>query len=115
MFKSTCEIAIHNFPFDEQRCELKFGSWTYDESKINLTALNNVAQTDAFKENGEWDLIEVISFRESIKYDCCAEKYPFVKFIIYIKRRTLYFIFNLIFPCVLISMMTFLGFALPPE
>ena len=29
MFKSTCNINIQWFPFDDQQCELKFGSWTY--------------------------------------------------------------------------------------
>ena len=31
------------------------------------------------------------------------------------RRRTLYFIFNLVFPCVLISFMSVLGFSLPPD
>ncbi|EDS30370.1 conserved hypothetical protein [Culex quinquefasciatus] len=30
IFKSTCKIDITWFPFDDQRCEMKFGSWTYD-------------------------------------------------------------------------------------
>lgn len=27
IFKSTCKIDITWFPFDDQKCELKFGSW----------------------------------------------------------------------------------------
>lgn len=34
---------------------------------------------------------------------------------IHIVRRTLYFVVNLIFPCILISFMTILGFSLPPD
>ena len=30
IFKSTCKIDITWFPFDEQSCKMKFGSWTYD-------------------------------------------------------------------------------------
>uniref|UniRef100_A0A1A9V1B9 Neurotransmitter-gated ion-channel ligand-binding domain-containing protein n=1 Tax=Glossina austeni TaxID=7395 RepID=A0A1A9V1B9_GLOAU len=30
IFKSTCKIDITWFPFDDQHCEMKFGSWTYD-------------------------------------------------------------------------------------
>ena len=29
LFKSTCKIDITWFPFDDQQCDLKFGSWTY--------------------------------------------------------------------------------------
>ena len=40
IFKSTCKIDITWFPFDEQNCSLKFGTWTHDGFKINLTAPN---------------------------------------------------------------------------
>jgi hypothetical protein len=50
-------ILTISSPFDEQTCYLKFGSWTYDESKINLTALGQQAQLDSYSKNGEWDLM----------------------------------------------------------
>ena len=28
IFKSTCKMDITWFPFDDQRCIMKFGSWT---------------------------------------------------------------------------------------
>ncbi len=34
IFKSTCKIDITWFPFDDQDCEMKFGSWTYDGGKV---------------------------------------------------------------------------------
>lgn len=58
---------------------------------------------------------DVLSYSEALKYECCPTEYPFVMFIIHIRRRTLYFIFNLVFPCILISMMSILGFCLPPD
>ena len=30
IFKSSCQIDITWFPFDDQDCKLKFGSWTYN-------------------------------------------------------------------------------------
>ena len=35
IFKSTCKIDITWFPFDDQSCDLKFGSWTYNGFKVS--------------------------------------------------------------------------------
>jgi hypothetical protein len=56
MFKSTCPIKIDDFPFDEQNCSLKFGSWTYDEDTITLKNKSDKAQLDSYMKNGEWFL-----------------------------------------------------------
>jgi len=58
IFISSCAIDIRWFPFDDQRCSLKFGSWTYDGYKLNLTA----GPTSAYNEkilvpSSEWDLV----------------------------------------------------------
>ena len=49
------------------------------------------------------------------KYECCAEPYIDITFTIHIRRRTLYYGFNLIIPCALISSLTLLTFFLPPD
>jgi hypothetical protein len=53
--------------------------------------------------------------RNEIYYNCCPEPYIDITFAIIIRRRTLYYFFNLIVPCVLIASMALLGFALPPD
>ena len=39
IFKSTCKIDITWFPFDDQMCDLKFGSWTYSGWKVRKALL----------------------------------------------------------------------------
>lgn len=52
---STCNVDVRWFPFDIQRCELKFGSWTYDGWLLDLQMSD--ADISGFMPNGEWDLI----------------------------------------------------------
>ncbi|KAG8178945.1 hypothetical protein JTE90_027824 [Oedothorax gibbosus] len=116
IFKSTCKIDITWFPFDDQRCEMKFGSWTYDGFQLDLRlASEDGGDLSTYITNGEWDLIGMPGQRNVMVYACCPEPYVDVTFYIHIRRRTLYYGFNLIIPCVLISSMALLGFALPPD
>jgi len=49
------------------------------------------------------------------QYECCPEEYIDLTFTIHIRRRSLYYVFNLIIPCALISSMALLTFTLPPD
>ena len=59
IFTSSCPIKIKWFPFDDQKCKLKFGSWTYDGTKIDLQIKSNgtEASLDGYSRSGEWDLL----------------------------------------------------------
>jgi hypothetical protein len=45
--RTRCAMDMMKFPYDEQTCSIKFGSYTYDGYKINLTMYhvsNNIRQ-----------------------------------------------------------------------
>ncbi|KAG7324123.1 hypothetical protein KOW79_012139 [Hemibagrus wyckioides] len=113
IFKSTCYIDVRWFPFDVQRCDLKFGSWTYGGWSLDLQMLE--ADITGYIANGEWDLVEVPGRRNERFYDCCKEPYPDVTFTLVMRRRTLYYGLNLLIPCVLISTLALLVFLLPAD
>ncbi|XP_051812785.1 neuronal acetylcholine receptor subunit alpha-7-like isoform X2 [Acanthochromis polyacanthus] len=111
IFVSTCSVDVRWFPFDIQRCELKFGSWTFDGWLLDIQMKE--ADVSGYMPNGEWDLLEVPGGRHEVFYDCCAEPYPDVTFVVTLRRRTLFYALNLLIPCVLLSSMTLLVFLLP--
>ena len=38
--RSSCKVDITFFPFDEQHCYMKFGSWTYDQAQVTEFPFN---------------------------------------------------------------------------
>ncbi|CAG0913787.1 unnamed protein product [Notodromas monacha] len=45
IYKSYCAIDVEYFPYDEQTCFMKFGSWTYDGFKVTLMTKARVEHT----------------------------------------------------------------------
>ncbi|XP_034437322.1 neuronal acetylcholine receptor subunit alpha-7a [Hippoglossus hippoglossus] len=113
IFKSTCYIDVRWFPFDVQKCELKFGSWTHGGWSVDLKMVE--PDITAYTANGEWDLVEVTGQKNKRIYDCCVEPYYDVTFTLVMRRRTLYYGLNLLIPCVLISTLALLVFLLPAD
>ena len=48
-------------------------------------------------------------------FSCCPEPYPDVTFVLHIRRRTLYYTYNVIIPCIMLSTLSLMGFWVPPE
>jgi len=49
IYKSFCEIDVEYFPFDEQTCFMKFGSWTYDGYMVSKGECEGVTQNPSSK------------------------------------------------------------------
>ena len=58
-FTSTCSIDVTWFPFDEQVCKFKFGSWMYDGFQVDLQLYDDSATVDLsnYVFNGEWRVL----------------------------------------------------------
>lgn len=113
IFKISCKLDIYWFPFDEQICFFKFGSWSFSRDKIEL-AVGDFDFSE-YLPNGEWIILNSTA-KVSVKYyECCPEAFEDIKFTLHLRRRTLYYAFNLIMPCMLTMVLVVLGFTLSPE
>ena len=63
----------------------------------------------------EWRVDGISTERHEKVYACCVETYPDVTFTIHLRRGSLFYVVNLIAPCFLIFIISFLGFFLPVE
>ncbi|XP_063733917.1 neuronal acetylcholine receptor subunit alpha-2-like [Eleginops maclovinus] len=115
IYKSSCSIDVTFFPFDQQSCKMKFGSWTYDRAKIDLEPFENTVDLKDYWESGEWAIVNAVGTYNTKKYDCCHEIYPDITYYFIIRRLPLFYTINLIIPCLLISCLTVLVFYLPSD
>uniref|UniRef100_A0A1I8F045 Uncharacterized protein n=1 Tax=Wuchereria bancrofti TaxID=6293 RepID=A0A1I8F045_WUCBA len=137
IFKTLCQIDVRWFPFDEQQCYFKFGSWTYSENLLNLEFLDSETRHELeMNENGElnnitvveegidlsdyypsveWDIMSRIAKRRTKNYStCCSDgTYIDIMFYLELRRKPLFYTVNLVFPCIGISFLTIVAFYLP--
>ncbi|CAI4231701.1 unnamed protein product [Auanema sp. JU1783] len=132
-YMSFCNIDIEWYPYDVQLCELKFGSWTYSGTELDLRhpktdEVEKIVENDElvwhvkrgvdisdYQESVEWDLLSVAGRRHEKWYPCCD--YPSIDLTYYlqIRRKKLFYTVNLIVPCASLAALTSWVFYLPCE
>ncbi|XP_076252716.1 neuronal acetylcholine receptor subunit alpha-10-like isoform X1 [Rhynchophorus ferrugineus] len=115
IYRSSCDINVEYFPFDLQSCHMKWSSWTYDGYQVDIVKQTEEGDVSNYQANGEFDLVSFSSVKHIEYYSCCSEPYPDITYIIKLKRRPLFYVFNLILPCILINGIALLVFYVPSE
>lgn len=110
-YKSACTIDVTFFPFDLQNCSMKFGSWTYDGTQVDIILEDfHVDKRDYF-DNGEWEIVKATGCRGLRTDD--SSSYPTITYFFIIRRLPLFYTLFLIVPCIGLSFLTILVFYLP--
>ncbi|XP_063046432.1 neuronal acetylcholine receptor subunit non-alpha-2-like [Engraulis encrasicolus] len=112
-YKSACTMDVTFFPFDRQNCSMKFGSWTYDGSMVDLVLTDTQVDRKDFFDNGEWEILRATGLKGSRRDDVLS--YPFVTYSFILKRLPLFYTLFLIIPCLGLSFLTVLVFYLPSD
>ncbi|XP_048754339.1 neuronal acetylcholine receptor subunit alpha-10-like isoform X2 [Ostrea edulis] len=111
----SCSVDVTYFPYDTQTCTLKLGSWIYNGFDIDVLAKGSTGDLTSFVANNEWDVLSLLSERNSVYYQCCPEPYPNVTFRVRMKRKPKFYVLTIIFPCTLVMALAALGFILPAD
>ncbi|XP_029067211.1 acetylcholine receptor subunit beta isoform X3 [Monodon monoceros] len=127
IYRSSCSIQVTYFPFDWQNCTMVFSSYSYDSSEVSLqTGLGPDGQErqevhiheGTFIENGQWEIIHKPSRLIQPPVDPRGggeRRREEVTFYLIIRRKPLFYLVNVIAPCILITLLAIFVFYLPPD
>ena len=105
---SYCSVDITHYPFDTQTCRVLIGKIYNYDTEMMIIPFSDSLNLDDYEENDEWILIS-----HSIDYVKIKDQFHFVQFEVTIKRRPLFYLFNIVFPVILLSMMNVFSFKIP--
>lgn len=115
VLNSVCRVTVTYFPFDTQKCELKFGSWSHPQTDIDFfpkAATGRNGNLSKYIPNNEWIVNKMPAIRSVEGY---PENFTDVNYIIIMTRRSDFFVMTMMFPCILVSAIAAIGFLLPSE
>uniref|UniRef100_A0A8C0CPY6 Acetylcholine receptor subunit alpha n=1 Tax=Balaenoptera musculus TaxID=9771 RepID=A0A8C0CPY6_BALMU len=100
----------------KQNCSMKLGTWTYDGSVVAINPESDQPDLSNFMESGEWVIKDSRGWKHWVFYACCpSTPYLDITYHFVMQRLPLYFIVNVIIPCLLFSFLTGLVFYLPTD
>ncbi|XP_056298447.1 acetylcholine receptor subunit beta isoform X2 [Pseudoliparis swirei] len=118
LYCSSCGVKVEYFPFDWQICTMQFRSYTYDSTEIDIQyaldskgkEIREIELDEAYIEGGEWHITNM-PCRKNMNDDL----YEDMTFYLIIERKPLYYVLNIILPCLLITIIAIFNFYLPPD
>ncbi|KAL3994732.1 Neurotransmitter-gated ion-channel ligand binding domain family protein [Acanthocheilonema viteae] len=112
IYKFSCLLNLRFFPFDIQEsvCSMIFSSWTFDQTGIDYFAHSDIVGTTNYIENEGWHILKTSVKKEETKYECCPNKYTLLSITLYLRRKPLFYIINLIIPTSITTLIAIVGF-----
>ena len=126
--KSSCAVDVKYFPFDNQHCNVIFGSWTHERTQLDLVLANNAYDLDSYIPNAEFHLVDTSLKRQTLSQDEFSSSYfrltqeflptdqgefPHIVMYLHIKRNPLYYLYTVVAPVLVLCTMMIFTFMLP--
>jgi nicotinic acetylcholine receptor len=117
IYKSSCYLDVKYFPLDQQVCEMIFGSWVYNSDELTLDYFENMRNVDLndYVPSGTWDIIDVPASIEYYNETRSNKTKVQMVYRIKMRRKSLFYVVNIIIPTALISFLSVCVFYLPTD
>ncbi|XP_046368627.2 neuronal acetylcholine receptor subunit beta-4-like [Haliotis rufescens] len=111
-FKTSCQIDITLYPFDQQRCSILFTPVNSYKFGIQKTGSFIEFLPTFFIENSEWDLVDVLANVVDVQMEHISSV---ASFDFLLKRKSMFYVVSIIFPMALLSLLNACVFLLPAD
>ena len=113
--KTSCQLDLTIFPFDEQQCDIIF----HTNSMLRINLIPHLADSQSilrsFTAGGEWELKNLFNTLEVHQLSYYRTKVTVIQSRLILKRKISYYLFNVLGPMILFTLMNCLVFIIPPE
>ena len=107
-----CDLDLTRFPFDEQQCKIWIGSWTYDNTLVNISIFDPT-NLKFINQRGEWVIKEFNA--KSYLFSDGVKTYPSIIYQLRMKRVSLYYQYFLVGPTVILAILILALYWIPPD
>ena len=109
---TKCQVNISKYPFDRQECSLFLRPWISGawEQVFRPSTLNQDSLA-SFNQHSQWKVEKVEN-----KFEMAGTLHrsiSYYRFVIHLRRRSLYYIINLVLPVVILSLINLCCFIIP--
>ncbi|XP_064652274.1 acetylcholine receptor subunit beta-like [Lineus longissimus] len=118
VFVRSCSLKMTYFPFDVQECYFRFESRTHNRPSLTMFAHQHPAQIESLDiselhkyHDGQWDFVK----GDAAVFVEVYLDWSYYRANLTMKRKPIYFILNILGPCVVISLLIPIMFYLPPD
>ncbi|XP_070573880.1 acetylcholine receptor non-alpha chain-like [Ptychodera flava] len=111
--ETPCLMNIRYFPLDKQSCHLEFGLWASTDAMIRLHVRIDKVVKENYVPNTQWEVTSSQVKAVTKTFLGVDDTFTNIIATINIKRKPLFYVVNLIVPCILVSFLTVLAFCLP--
>ena len=113
-FRTDCRIDLVAFPFDNQTCDFVFQVWQHSNTQLalQLDPLEPISlQVKSSASQAMWMIDELIASERVATLDIA--NFSALVYTVKTSRRSVYYIWNLLIPCALLSTVQLAAFFMP--
>lgn len=114
--KMKCHL-LYDYRFDWQRCPITLESDIFTVVQLNITVRPDRPgiSFSMYTDNGLWEVVQMQDSHTQIYHASRQTAFSRVIFKMHLIRRSTYYVVNILFPSLLLSLLQLLNFCMPLE